>query len=390
MLNLDEIQSQLRDQHLDAWLFFDHHLRDPIAYRVLGIQRHHVTRRWYYLIPAEGEPKKLVHRIESKVLDGLPGSEQVYSSWAEQTTRVADLLKDHKKVAMQYSPFCAIPYISNVDAGTLDLVRSSGVEVVSSAELIQHFEARLNESALQSHLEAGSKVDRIREETFRWISEAINADRTITEWDAAQFVRASLTGEGLITDSGPIVGVNAHAGDPHYEPARDGSAAIMAGSFVLLDMWAKLDRPGAIFYDITWTGYCGTNVPEPINRVFQVVREARDAAIHRVKESFISRRPLRGFEVDDATRNVINQAGYGDQFIHRTGHSIGVEIHANGANMDNLETHDDRLITPWSCFSIEPGIYLPEFGVRSEINMFIDATSARVTGAVQDAVVLIA
>ena len=372
---------------MDAWLFFDHHLRDPLAYRVLGLNKHHVTRRWYYLIPASGNPRKLVHRIESKMLDSLEGSTQVYSSWAEQAGALTTLLDGCKSVAMQYSPLCAIPYISNVDGGTIELIRSVGVDVVSSAELIQHFEARLSEAALHSHLEAGEKVDFVRAETFRWISECLRNRQPITEWDAAQFTRELFQREGLVTDSGPIVGVDAHAGDPHYEPQRNASASIQKDSFVLLDLWAKLDQPGAIFYDITWTAFCGSAVPPQINRVFEIVREARDAAVKLVLEGFESKQVIRGFEVDDATRNVIKTAGYGDKFVHRTGHSIGVEIHANGANMDNLETHDDRVITPWSCFSIEPGIYLEDFGVRSEVDMFIDADSARVTGEVQKFVV---
>jgi Xaa-Pro dipeptidase len=330
-----------------------------------------------------------VHRIESKMLDSLEGSKQVYSSWPEQAGSLRNLLRGCELVAMQYSPLCAIPYISNVDGGTIELVRAAGVEVVTSAGLIQHFEAALNEAALDSHLEAGRRVDAIRAEAFRWIADALHHGRVIYEWDAAQFVRERFHSEGLLTDSGPIVAVDAHAGDPHYEPPPDGSTRIQEGSFVLLDMWAKLDKPGAIFYDITWTGFCGSTVPDRINKIFDVVRNARDAAVRYVIQGFADNRVLRGFEVDDVTRKVIVDAGFGDCFVHRTGHSIGIDVHANGANMDNLETHDDRVIIPWSCFSIEPGIYLEEFGVRSEIDMFVDATSARVTGAIQDAVVLI-
>ena len=388
-MKLDQIQAELRDQKLDGWLFFDHHVRDPLAYRVLGIKQHHVTRRWYYLIPAQGEPRKLVHRIESKILDGLEGSKQVYSSWTEQTKAIRHLLDGCSRLAMQYSPFCAIPYVSNVDGGTLELIRSFGVEVVSSAELIQHFEATLNASALQSHLEAGRKVDLIRAEAFSRIKDYLYGNVETTEWDIAEFIRRRFEGESLITDNGPIVAVDAHAGDPHYEPRHEDSSPIKAGSFVLLDMWAKLAAPNSIFYDITWVGFCGNSVPAEIDRVFHIVRGARDAAVQCVQQAFIQKTALRGFEVDDVTRAVITKAGYGDQFVHRTGHSIGTEIHGSGANMDNLETHDDRRITPWSCFSIEPGIYLENFGVRSEVDLFVDETSARVTGAIQDAVIRI-
>jgi Xaa-Pro aminopeptidase len=291
---------------------------------------------------------------------------------------------------MQYSPNCAIPYVSMVDGGTIDLIRSCGVEVASSAELIQFFEARLNRLALDLHLEAGVLVDTIRREAFEFIGEHLRAKQVIHEWDVAEFVRERFAADDLFADSGPIVAVDGHAGDPHYEPSRDGSSPVRRGSFVLLDMWAKLKRPGAIYYDITWTGFCGETVPTEIDKVFGVVRDARDAAIRRVAEAFEQETPLRGFEVDDAARGVIRDAGYGDRFIHRTGHSIGAEVHGNGSNMDNLETHDDRVVMPWSCFSIEPGVYLEGFGVRSEVNMFVDSSAARVTGQIQRDLVRIA
>ncbi len=384
-MKLDEIQAQLREQKIDGWLLFDHHHRDPLAYRVLGLAPTlHVTRRWYYLIPSEGAPRKLVHRIESRTLDPLEGTTRVYSSWAEQTTAVGELLAGCHRVAMQYSPNCAIPYISNVDGGTLDLIRSTGVEVVTSAELIQYFEARLNEKARELHFEAGRLVDRTRADAFAFIADALRNGREISEWDVAAFVRERFAGQGLITDSGPIVAVDAHAGDPHYEPLQGGSSPVKRGSLVLLDMWAKLAAPDAIFYDITWTGYCGESIPEEMRNVFTVVRDARNAAADCAISAFANHRTLRGFEIDDAARHVIQNAGYGDKFIHRTGHSIGIEVHANGANMDNLETHDDRVVIPWSCFSIEPGIYLENFGIRSEVNIFVDSHSAQVTGAIQD------
>ncbi len=389
-MKLDEIQAQLREQQLDGWLLFDHHRRDPLAYRVLGLNpKQHVTRRWYCFIPAHGHPQKLVHRIESKMLDQVPGKTNVYSSWEEQTRAVHDMLRGSRKVAMQYSPNCAIPYVSNVDGGTIDLIRSSGVEVVTSAELIQYFEARLNQRGLELHLEAGQRVDRVRAEAFQWIGDAVRGREPRTEWDVAEFVRNRFAEQGLITESGPIVGVDAHAGDPHYEPQKESSSPIREGSFVLLDMWAKLDEPEAVYYDITWTAFCGPVPPHDVQRVFSIVRDAREAGTRQVESAISKGIPLRGFEVDNATREVIVNAGYGDQFVHRTGHSIGQEIHGNGANMDNLETHDDRLVIPWSCFSIEPGIYLPHFGVRSEIDIFVDENSARVTGEKQDSLVLI-
>jgi Xaa-Pro aminopeptidase len=387
-MKLTEIQEQLREADLDGWLFFDHHVRDPLAYRILGMTRTHVTRRWYYFIPASGEARGLVHRIESHMLDEIPGEKACYSTWQEQAEGIRTLLGPARRIAMQYSPNCAIPYVSLVDAGTLELVRGAGAEPVSSAELVQYFEARLDAEGRESHFAAGRLVDPIRQQAFDLIREKLRSGESISEIEVHNFINERFAESGLITDSGPIVGVNAHAGDPHYEPTPELSLPIRKGDFVLLDMWAKLDRPGSVFYDITWTGFCGPEPPEKIREVFEIVRDARNAGIHAVQSAIQNGKPIRGFEVDDATRGYIKDRGYGQAFVHRTGHSIGREIHGAGANMDNFETHDERRIVSGLCFSIEPGIYLQDFGVRSEIDMFVDETSASVTGEMQDALVL--
>lgn len=380
-MDLARIQEALRRENLDGWLFFDHHQRDLLAYRVLGMDsRKHVTRRWYYMIPAEGEPIGAVHRIESGVLNELPGEKLQYSSWQEQHAHIARLVKGMKRVAMQYSPLCAVPYVSMVDAGTVELVRAQGVDVVSSAELIQIFESNLSDLQFATHLEAGRRVDRVREGAFRLIAEKLRSgvdEITVRDYILDEFAKA-----GMVTDNSPIVGVNAHAGDPHYEPRPETNSPIHPGDVVLLDMWAKLDQPGAVYYDITWMGFCGTPT-DRVRNVFEVVRGARDAAIEAVSSTIGAGRELRGFEVDDACRGYIRAKGFADYFVHRTGHSIGEEVHGTGANMDNLETHDERRLLPGALFSIEPGIYLPEFGVRSEVNMFIGAGSATTTGEVQ-------
>ena len=389
-MNVAAIQEKLRAEDLDGWLFFDHHQRDPLAYRVLDFTpASHVTRRWYYFIPAQGEPRGLVHRIEAGMLDSLPGKKTAYSSWKEQVDGLERLLANSRRVAMQYSPRCAIPYVSMVDAGTVELVRGAGVDVASSAELIQHFEARWNAQALESHLEAGRRVDRVRREAFAMIGEHTRSGGSVQEFAVQQFVRERFRQEGLFTDHGPIVGVNANASNPHYEPSETVSQPIRSGDLVLLDMWAKLDQPGAVYYDITWTGYCGGEAPDEMRKVFEVVRGARDQAIDRVKTSVSAGREIRGYEVDDAARDYIQGHGYGPYFTHRTGHSIGQDVHGNGANMDNLETHDERKIVPWTCFSIEPGVYLKDFGIRSEVNVFVGEREARVTGEVQTQLVSI-
>jgi Xaa-Pro aminopeptidase len=389
-MQLALIQQSLTEEGLDGWLFFDHHVRDPLAYRVLGLSAPPaVSRRWYYLVPAAGEPRGLVHRIERAILDTLPGAKRAYSSWTEHVEGLAGLLSGCQRVAMQYSPHCAIPYISTVDAGTIELVRSLGVEVASSANLIQYFEARWTPEKLQYHLEAGRGVDAIRAAAFGLIGDRLRAGAGITEFEVKQFVLERFREAGLVTDHGPIVAVNANASNPHYEPQSSSSLEIRRGDCVLLDMWAKLDRPEAVYYDITWTGYCGPQPPSQVESVFQVVRTARDRAIEFLRQAAAEQRALRGFEVDDVARAYIIERGYGQYFTHRTGHSIGVEVHGAGANMDNFETHDERRVIPWTCFSIEPGIYLPEFGIRSEVNVFIDEEEARVTGEIQQQLVLI-
>jgi len=383
-MNLEIIQNEIRKQNLDGWLFFDHHLRDPLAYRVLGLNvTKGPTRRWYYMIPAHGEPKGMEHRIERNTLAALPGEKIAYSRWTEQLGALRTLTAGMKRVAMQYSPLCAVPYVSMVDAGTVELVRSLGIDVVSSAELIQIFEARWSPDSLASHLEAGRRVDRVRAAAFDLIRERTRNGAALQEVEVQRFVRDGFAKAGLVTDSGPIVGCNANASNPHYEPGDSVTSPIRSGDWVLLDMWAKLNQPGSVYYDITWTAFCGDSPSDQMREVFAVVTAARDAGIARVQSAIAAGQPLCGFEVDDATRAVIEGRGYGQWFTHRTGHSIGQEVHGNGANMDNFETHDDRRVMPWSCFSIEPGVYLPEFGVRSEINMFIGDTEARVTGEIQ-------
>jgi Xaa-Pro aminopeptidase len=383
-MNLESVQRELQRAGLDGWLFFDHHLRDPLAYRVLELKTTgHVTRRWYYFIPARGEPRGLVHRVEPGVLHALPGKKTVYARWQEQETGLRDILSDAHKVAMQYSPRCDVPYVANVDAGTIELVRSLGIEVVSSAELIQIFEARWTPAMLDMHLEAGWRVDQIRAEAFDFVRRETHAGNGIDEFAVQQFVMRRFSEAGLVTDFPPIAGVNANASDPHYAPAPTGSAPVRHGDLLLLDLWAKLDDSDAVYYDITWMAYCGDDPPERMCEVFNVVIGARDEGIRTVQQAVAAGQTLRGFEVDDAVRGYIEARGFAEFFGHRTGHSIGREVHGVGANMDNFETHDERPIIPGTCFSIEPGIYLPDFGVRSEVNVFVEEGGARVTGEIQ-------
>ena len=386
-MNLSDIQNALRPAGLDGWLFYDHHHRDPIAYRVLGINPSMCTRRWYYLVPAAGEPAKLVHRIEKGRLDGLPGALHEYSSWKEQREKLGKILEGKKRVAMQYSPLNDIPYVGLVDAGTVELVRNFGVETVSSADLVQSFEARWSEGALASHLEAGKVVHAAVRAGFEMIRAAVQGGRKIGEYEVQQEMMRLFEANGITSDEPPNVSVNANSANPHYSPTRETSLPIQAADFVLLDVWGKTKAPGAVYFDITWTGFVGEQAPRRYAEIFEIVREARDLAVNFVRQAMRHGRPVRGCDVDDVAREIIARKGYAEYFVHRTGHSIGEDVHGNGANMDNFETRDSRRIIPHTCFSIEPGIYLAEFGVRSEVNVYVEEHDARVTGEMQEAVV---
>ena len=383
MLQIEAIQGELRSAGLDGWLFYDFHHRDPIAARVLGLGGGMGTRRWFYLIPKQGAPRKLVHRIESSALDSLPGKKWVYASLEEMEKHLRRLLSRCRKVAMQYSPRNAIPYVSLVDAGTVELVRAQGCRVVSSADLVQKFEACWSAEQYRSHLEAGRVIDRVTQGAFAQAASRARGKSSLSEYELQQWILEKFRAAGLTTEESPIVAVGPHSGDPHYEPRASGSSRIRAGDLLLLDVWGKMDRPGSVYYDITWVGYLGARVPAKYEKIFGVVAAARDRAIGFVQQSLAAGRAVQGWQVDRVAREAIRKAGYGKYFVHRTGHSIGQEVHGAGANMDGLETHDQRRILPRSCFSIEPGIYLPEFGIRSEVNVYIDGSEARVTGPVQ-------
>ncbi|MGH9713339.1 MAG: M24 family metallopeptidase [Candidatus Acidiferrales bacterium] len=384
MVDIKTIQAELRATKLDGWLFFDHHRRDPIASRILGLGSNGLaTRRWFYFIPAKGEPRKLVHRIEAKMLDALDGRKFEYSGWEELHKTLPKLLSGSKTIAMQYSPENNIPYIGLVDAGTVELIRKLKKKVVSSADLVQKFEARWTPEQLESHLEAGKIIDRVRQDAFARAAEFVRAGKPLSEYELQQWITEQFRANHL-TPEAPIVAVQPNNGDPHYEPKPASSRPIRAGDLLLLDMWAKFDRPGSVFYDITWMGYLGDRVPDTYAKIFRIARQARDGAVEFIKKNVTEGRAIHGWEVDGVARGIIRKAGYGKFFVHRLGHSIGQEIHGNGANMDGLETRDDRKIIARTCFSIEPGIYMPQFGVRTEVNVYVSEREARVTGAIQE------
>jgi Xaa-Pro aminopeptidase len=383
MFDLASVQAALREMGVDGWLLYDFRGLNVLARRVLEIPTDAIlSRRWFYFIPARGEARKLVHQIEPGALDGVPGAARRYLRWQELEAGVADLVAGSRRVAMEYVPRNANPYVSRVDAGTVELVRSFNVEIISSGDLIQRFEACWDDEQWETHLEAARHTRSAYDLAFGLIAERVRAGKPARETEVQQAILDHFARHKMVTDHPPIVGVGLHSADPHFAPSPALDVPVASGTFVLIDLWAKLDRPRAVYSDLTWTGYVGDAVPAKYTDVFRTVARARDAAIERVRTAFAKGEDLQGWQVDQAARDVIEQAGQGAYFCHRTGHSIGQETHGNGANMDNLETHEERRVLPRTCFSVEPGIYLPgDFGVRSEVNVFVDAEGqVHVTG----------
>ena len=383
MRRLKEIADALDGAALDGWLFYDFRHSDPLAYRILGLSSGGITtRRWFCYVPAHGAARALVSAVEAERLAELGIDTIVYRSADGMFAALGEFLSGARRVAMNYSPRCAIPYVARVDAGTVEMVRALGVEVVSAADLIQRFEARLEPAELESHRRAAAIVRRVVDETFAEIARAISADAPVSEYSAQQFVLARFAAHGLVTDDPPIVAVNANAARPHFEPSSAADTPIRRGDLVLLDLWAKEPGAAAIYADLTWMAYAGARAPEEYARVFAIVAEARDAAVDFIRARVGAGAPVRGEEADRAARGVIERAGFAEQFVHRTGHSIGREVHGTGANLDSLETHDHRTLIDRTCFSVEPGIYLPgRFGVRSELDMTIEDGRAEVSAA---------
>jgi Xaa-Pro dipeptidase len=381
--DIQGIQNDLRAAKLDGWLFYDFRGRDPIAQHILKLPEGMRTRRWFYFVPAKGAPRKLVHRIEAESLASLPGETLLYAAQDELRKNLAKILHRVKRVAMQYSPKNEIPYVAMVDAGTVELVRSSGPKVVTSADLVQKYQACWSAGQLESHLTAGLAIDRIVREAFRHAGKSVLGNTPLTEYDLKQWILKEFDAADLMTEEGPDIAVGPHASDPHYMPLPGKSSPIREGDLLLLDVWGKTKASGSVYYDITWIGYLGAKVPEKYAKIFLIVREARDKAVELIRSRIAAGKPLQGWQVDKTARGVIEKAGYGKYFFHRTGHSIGELVHGNGVNMDGLETRDARHLIPRTCNSVEPGIYLPEFGIRTEVDVYIGEHEARVTGAVQ-------
>jgi len=390
-LDVPAVQEALRAEGLDGWLLYDFHGSNPIAARLAETvgEGKMTTRRWFYLIPASGEPRALVHAIERHNLDRLPGQKTVYAGREQLEAGLTELMGGLRHVAMEYSPNCAIPYISRVDAGTLELVRGRGVDVRSSGDLVQRFEARWDARALASHRLAAAALYRIKDRAFEAIARRTR-DRVATrEYDIQQLMAGWFREEGLVSDSDPVVAAQENAGNPHYMPTAGHSRNIGEGDLVLLDLWGKLTQSGSVYADITWVGFTGTRIPDEMARAFSAVCAARDRALELVRDAARHRRELRGWQVDRAAREVLLQGGYGNHILHRTGHSLGTEVHGNGVHMDDFESHDDRRLLPGSGFTVEPGLYFETFGVRTEVNVFLGEEEAEVTGPAQDEIAVL-
>ncbi len=387
-LPIDAIQHALVEDRLDGWLLYDFHGLNPIAERLAGLAGRHTTRRWYYFVPESGLPRKLVHAIESAVLDGLPGDRHTYAGRLQLESGLTSILGGARTVAMEYSPRCAIPYVSRVDAGTVELVASCGATVVSSGDLVGRFEAAWDEAAIGTHRRASDALHRVKDDAFAYIAARIDGGAAVRELEVQARMLERFAAEGLTTDAPPIVAFGGHSGDPHYAPDPGTSRLLETDDVVLLDLWGKVEGLDAVYADITWTGVTGAP-PDEVGRVFGIVAAARDAALARVQTSVGARETVRGWEVDRAARDVIAAAGYGDRFVHRTGHSLGVAVHGNGVHMDDYETHDDRRVLVGTGFTIEPGIYLSAFGIRSEINVVVGRDAAEPTGPLQRSLVRI-
>ena len=389
-IDIAAIQAALTADGIDGWLLYDFRGLNPIAAGVAHVNEHggHLaTRRWYYLIPASGEPRGLVHAIEKNCLAHLPGSTERYAGRQQLEDGLERMLAGIRRVAMEYSPACAIPYVARVDAGTVELVRQAGAEVVSSGDLMQRFSTVWDAEALATHRQASEKLYRVKDRAFDAISRRLHDSTPTSEYDVQQLMAGWFREEGLISDSDPMVSAAANAGNPHYLPTEAVHRSIKPDDIVLLDLWGKLDAPGAVFADITWMGYAGRSVPERFARAFEAIRAARDAAVDLVQQSTRTGRELRGWEVDRAAMTVLRDAGYADNILHRTGHSLGTSVHGNGVNLDDYETHDDRRLLAGSGFTIEPGVYFDDFGVRTEINMVVAPRDASVTGPRQTEIV---
>ena len=387
-LDIDAVQTALREDGLDGWLLYDFHGSNPIARSLAGVNGTKMTtRRWYYFVPAEGQPRALVHAIERHTLDNLPGDTQIYAGREALGTGLDALMHGVRRVAMEYSPENAIPYVGRVDAGTIEAIRRRGVEVVSSGDLVQRFVARWSDQALATHLEASQALYRIKDRAFEAIAARVREGEPTTEHDVQQLMMGWFAEEGLITDAPPLAASMENAGNPHYVPPATGSRLICSDELVLLDLWGKRDQPGAVYADITWVGFTGARVPDEFATAFAAVAAARDAAVSLVQKAARDGSDLRGWQVDRAARTVLAERGFGAHVLHRTGHNLGTEVHGNGVHMDDYETHDDRRILPGTGFTIEPGLYFDHFGVRTEINVFVGANEARVSGPSQAAIV---
>ncbi len=373
---VERVQAALREMGLEGWLLFHFKEQNQIATSLLGLDW--TTRRSFVLVPAEGTPRALIHAIEGSSWRHWPWETESYSSWRELEEKLGKLVEGRRRLAMEVSPRSSVPYLDLVPSGALELVREAGVEPVSSGDLVSTFHAVWTPEQLRGHREAAAVVRDVAREAFERAAEAVRRGEPTTEGALAAWIRETLTARGLDQDPDCIVAIGPRAADAHYEPGEVGEV-IREGDVLLIDLWGK-SAPDAVWADQTWMGFLGSTVPDEVRTLWEAVRDARDAALRFLRERAAAGEPVRAFEVDDVSRGVIRERGYGEYFVHRTGHSIDTELHGSGPNLDNLETRDDRLLVPGVGFSVEPGIYIPDhMGIRSEVNVFWGPEGPEVT-----------
>ncbi|MFQ5633388.1 MAG: M24 family metallopeptidase, partial [bacterium] len=387
-LNIPSVQNYLLDADLDGWLIYDFSGINKAAAEIFTFSEHFFSRRWFYFIPKEGQPTAIVHKIEDAIFPQVPGNKLLYAGWQELNGVLTEALRGAQKIAMEYSPKNAIPTVSYVDAGTFEMISELGLEIVSSANLIQYFTCRLSANQLESHKKAVQLLHEAQEQAFRFVESKLQNNAPVTEYDVQQFIRERIVENGFTSMSDAIVGVNGNASNPHYAPTKDTFSPIEKGDCILIDLWAKEDVPNSIYGDITWVGFAGKNPPAEYAKIFEIDRDARDKAVTFLRESHAQGKTIMGCQVDEVVRNHISKHGYGEYFFHRTGHSIGQDDHGKGVNIDSYETVDMREIVPGLLFSIEPGIYLPQFGVRTEIDIYYSENGPEIFAPMQQELVL--
>ncbi len=378
--NLNAIQKSLLELKIDGWLFYDFMGSDSIGRSILGISSKEKNNRgWYYYIPYQGAPSKLVHGIESKIFDHLPGKKEVYIDRREMIEKLHSLFKAGQKIALQYSPYNAIPTISKIDAGTFELLKSFKLNLISSGDLIQQFDACLSKIQLNTHINVSKELDEVLKKALQYIKHKVQKHQEITELSLQKFLKKQIKAHGLVTDMEPVVATGDNTANPHYSTGETNNSPIHVRRLVQLTFCAKEKKDDAVYSSISWVAYIGDEVPPEYQNNFKIVKNCRDKMMEFIDQSLKRKKKIRGWEVDDFTRKYVEKEGLIGNFLHRSGHSLGISCYAHAVNLDNLETKDDRQIIPGLCLSISPGVYFADYGMKTEINIHTDSKGVRLS-----------